>query len=104
MVTFAVKLDTMKYIMIALVVLMLAGCGGDKSEEKRSEEENSVVSYDDMATYFSEEYDEDVDDIEYDDETGYYNIYTTSGNTYRVTNWGGGIHHIRLLRQYLPSL
>lgn len=92
----------MKRIISTIVLLsLLASCSHERKAEQveadeYDEQEYSLdaQSYNDVCYYFENELDEDVDDIEFDDNSGMYSVHTSSGLTYTIMNLGGGMYTI----------
>lgn len=89
----------MKHIIpITILSLILLSCSQkpeEKGEESEIYDENEFgldkQSYNDVCCYFTDELNENVDNIDVDDESGLYFIHTTSGQTYTIMNLGEGM-------------
>ena len=84
-----------RIIFIALMSILLTSCSHETKKEKVENEEYSEIelyldnqSYNEVCYYFEDELDEDVENIEFDDDSGMYFVHTTSGLTYTIMNLG----------------
>lgn len=72
---------------------VFVNCGGSKRMERQGEiEEQEEFHYEEVAEILSDDFQEDIGDIKWDNDSGIYFIYTTSGTIYTFINNGSGMY------------
>lgn len=88
-----------RYIMVSRIFIFsfltcnFVNCGGSKRMEKQEEiEEQEGFPYEEVAEILYNDFQEDIEDIKWDEDLGIYFIYTTAGTIYTFINNGSGMY------------